>query len=264
MELKKLHMGTMSYGTDTMDEIVSHIENAYEQNRPNYNRAGASASIQPGGGGGIVGISGKGRRDISSRIKDIVQALALCHNVTPVLSSDGTIAYQASSPDEVAIVKWTEQIGVALVFRDIREIHIRVSSSDIHEFEVLRVFPFTSESKRMGIVVRDKLTNEITFYQKGADVVMSRIVQYNDWLDEECGNMAREGLRTLVVAKKRLSEQAYEDFRLRYEHIAILPTKVIIINCYLLDTTKRKLAFTIVMRVSRRWLRAALKVIWNC
>jgi phospholipid-translocating ATPase len=33
----------------------------------------------------------------------------------------------------------------------------------------------------MGIIVRDKLSNEITFYQKGADVVMSRIVQYNDW-----------------------------------------------------------------------------------
>jgi phospholipid-translocating ATPase len=33
----------------------------------------------------------------------------------------------------------------------------------------------------MGIIVRDKLTNEVTFYQKGADVVMNRIVQYNDW-----------------------------------------------------------------------------------
>ncbi|GAB5587710.1 Putative aminophospholipid-translocase [Umbelopsis nana] len=215
MELKKLHMGTMSYGIDTMDEIISHIETAYENTRPNYKRAGTSSNIQPSGG--IVGISVKGRRDISSRIKDIVQALAVCHNVTPVISSDDTIAYQASSPDEVAIVKWTEQIGVALVFRDIREIHLRVASSgDIHEFEVLQVFPFTSESKRMGIIVRDKLSNEITFYQKGADVVMSRIVQYNDWLDEECGNMAREGLRTLVVAKKRLSEQAYEDFRLKY------------------------------------------------
>jgi phospholipid-translocating ATPase len=99
-----------------------------------------------------------------------------------VISADGTIAYQASSPDEVAIVKWTEQVGVGLTFRDIREIHLRIASSgDIDEFEVLQVFPFTSESKRMGIIVRDKMTNEITFYQKGADVVMSRIVQYNDW-----------------------------------------------------------------------------------
>jgi hypothetical protein len=83
MELKKLHMGTMSYGIDTMDEIISHIETAYENTRPNYKRAGTSSNIQPSGG--IVGISGKGRRDISSRIKDIVQALAVCHNVRIIL-----------------------------------------------------------------------------------------------------------------------------------------------------------------------------------
>lgn len=41
---------------------------------------------------------------------------------------------------------------------------------------------------------------------------MSKIVQYTDWLDEECGNMAREGLRTLVVAKKQITEEQYQDF----------------------------------------------------
>lgn len=55
-------------------------------------------------------------------------------------------------------------------------------------------------------------TGEITFYLKGADVVMSGIVQYTDWLEEEVGNMARDGLRTLVVAKKTLTEEQYLDF----------------------------------------------------
>ena len=41
---------------------------------------------------------------------------------------------------------------------------------------------------------------------------MSSMCAYTDWLDEECGNMAREGLRTLVVAKKQLSKDQYEDF----------------------------------------------------
>lgn len=41
---------------------------------------------------------------------------------------------------------------------------------------------------------------------------MNKIVQYTDWLDEECGNMAREGLRTLVVAKKPITEEQYLDF----------------------------------------------------
>src|SRR5437588_9635759 len=134
------------------------------------------------------------------------------------------VTYQASSPDEVAIVKWTESVGLTLVFRDINEIHLRTPHGDILEFKILQIFPFTSENKRMGIVVRDKQTQEITFYEKGADVVMSKIVQYNDWLDEECGNFAREGLRTLVVARKRLSEDAYNDFQERY-FIIILKKK---------------------------------------
>lgn len=51
---------------------------------------------------------------------------------------------------------------------------------------------------------------------KGADTVMKKLVQYNDWLDEACGNMAREGLRTLVVAKKKLDKIELEDFERRY------------------------------------------------
>lgn len=57
------------------------------------------------------------------------------------------------------------------------------------------------------------------FYLKGADVVMASIVQYNDWLEEECGNMAREGLRTLVVAKKNLTEEQYLDFEVNSSNI---------------------------------------------
>lgn len=30
----------------------------------------------------MAGISGKGRRNIAFRVRDIVQALALCHNVS--------------------------------------------------------------------------------------------------------------------------------------------------------------------------------------
>lgn len=41
---------------------------------------------------------------------------------------------------------------------------------------------------------------------------MYAIVQYTDWLEEEVGNMARDGLRTLVVAKKILTEDQYQDF----------------------------------------------------
>lgn len=88
-------------------------------------------------------------------------------------------------------------------------------------FEILEIFPFTSESKRMGIVVRDTSSGEILFLQKGADVVMTKIVLRNDWLEEETANMAREGLRTLVMARKRLSAQMYAEFKERYHEASI-------------------------------------------
>ncbi|CAG8701897.1 42752_t:CDS:10 [Gigaspora margarita] len=206
MELKKLHMGTMAFNYESWDEVRNHLSTAFGKAK-----AGPSTSI-----------TGKGRRDMSLRVKDIILALALCHNVTPVIDSENdTITYQASSPDEVAIVRLTEEVGLTLVFRDVSEIHLRTPDGDVLEYLILQTFPFTSESKRMGIVVKDKTTGEIMFYQKGADVVMSKIVQYNDWLDEECDNMAREGLRTLVVARRKLSEDAYNEFQERFNEAKV-------------------------------------------
>jgi phospholipid-translocating ATPase len=138
-----------------------------------------------------------------------------------VTDDDGALTYQASSPDEVAIVTWTQSVGLTLVFRDRTRIELQTPSGARITFDVLDIFPFTSESKRMGIVVRDTHSGEITFLQKGADVVMAKIVQRNDWLEEETGNMAREGLRTLVMARKRLSAQLYNEFKEKYHEASV-------------------------------------------
>ncbi|KAG6877633.1 hypothetical protein C0993_005454 [Termitomyces sp. T159_Od127] len=213
MEMKKLHMGTMSYGFDSMDEVAHQLEVAFGAGDHGHMR---KASLSTG-----AQLATRGRRDMSSRVRDVVLSLALCHNVTPVGNDDGTVTYQASSPDEVAIVTWTQSIGLTLVFRDRARIDLRTPAGAIISFDVLDIFPFTSESKRMGIVVRDRQTGEITFLQKGADVVMAKIVQRNDWLEEETGNMAREGLRTLVMARKRLGPQLYKDFKTRYHEASV-------------------------------------------
>ena len=47
--------------------------------------------------------------------------------------------------------------------------------------------PFTSESKRMGILLRHVPSGDILFYVKGADAVMSERVVGADWLEEETG-----------------------------------------------------------------------------
>ena len=43
-------------------------------------------------------------------------------------------------------------------------------------YEILKCFPFSSERKRMGIIVRRTSDSKIVFYVKGADDVMRDIV----------------------------------------------------------------------------------------
>ncbi|NXC84162.1 ATP9A ATPase, partial [Cercotrichas coryphoeus] len=232
MVFKRLHLGTVAYGLDSMDEVQSHIFSIYTQ-QPQEPPATKGLSVAT-----------KVRRTMSSRVHEAVRAIALCHNVTPVYESNGVTdqaeaerhyedscrVYQASSPDEVALVQWTESVGLTLVGRDQSSVQLRSPGGHILNFSILQIFPFTYESKRMGIIVRDESSGEITFYMKGADVVMAGIVQYNDWLEEECGNMAREGLRVLVVAKKSLTEEQYQDFEVTYKN------HYITIMCYTLKT----------------------------
>ncbi|CAF3011590.1 unnamed protein product, partial [Rotaria sp. Silwood2] len=126
------------------------------------------------------------------------------------------VSYQASSPDEIAIVEWTKQVGLTLVHRSLKSITLKLNSTQqLFHYQILQIFPFTPETKRMGIILRDEQTNEIIFYLKGADTVMQTVVEYNHWLHEECSNMAREGLRTLVVAKKCLTNEQYQEFEQR-------------------------------------------------
>lgn len=121
--------------------------------------------------------------------------------------------YQASSPDEIALVKFSESVGIRLVDRTFTTMSVVNPLHEVEEYEVLDNFPFTSDRKRMGIVLRDKATRQILFMMKGADSVMIPLVHYSDWLDEECGNMAREGLRTLVFAQRTVPEEEWIDFR---------------------------------------------------
>jgi phospholipid-translocating ATPase len=237
MVFKKIHLGTVAYGNDSFELVASTIQSLSVNDRtPSPSGSVFSTTVM--------------RRPEGWRVWEAVKALALCHNVTPVYDEDDTKSvsveiqsertYQASSPDEIALVKWTEQVGLALVHRDLNSMTLQLtgivkngddasiattttdysisslSQEKTMKFQILQIFPFTSESKRMGIIVQDMTTGEITFYLKGADVVMATIVQYNDWLNEESGNMAREGLRTLVVAKKTLTSEQYGDFETKY------------------------------------------------
>lgn len=116
MEMKKLHLGTASFSAD--DPSIYEL-------------------LQSSGSGHPLSPSTPGHskpyksRDLSFRLSEFLLAMALCHNVTPVRddnapnssSSDGandaisnnrpkSQQYEASSPDEVAIVKFVDSVGI--------------------------------------------------------------------------------------------------------------------------------------------------------
>ena len=68
-------------------------------------------------------------------------------------------------------------------------------------YTILANFPFSSDTKRMGIVMRHNATGRLIFYLKGAETVMKNKVRPNQRvvIDESCDNLANEGLRTLVI-----------------------------------------------------------------
>ena len=239
MDLKKIHVGTVSYANEAMDEVRTYIRQGFSTGVTNdgtqttflVTPSSTYASTSAGAS------TTRTRREIGSRVRDLVLALALCHNVTPSTEEDegqSITTYQASSPDEIAIVRWAENVGLRLLHRDRHTITLQSvdTSRVVVRVKILEVFPFTSAGKRMGIILQFsqgaesavssvESPAEVWFYQKGADTVMTSIVAANDWLDEETANMAREGLRTLVVGRRKLSIQQYNDFSTRYKQASM-------------------------------------------
>jgi phospholipid-translocating ATPase len=115
-------------------------------------------------------------------------------------------------------VKFTSTLGLELVSRDSSRVKIKHRLRTL-EFEILNVFPFSSERKRMGIVLKEVGSSDKIFYIKGADVVMKPLVRETSrgFIDEECENLAREGLRTLVVGSRVVKAAEYERFRQSFE-----------------------------------------------
>jgi phospholipid-translocating ATPase len=87
------------------------------------------------------------------------------------------------------------------------------------EYEILANFPFSSETKRMGILVKHIESNRLIFYLKGAEVVMEEKVQENSqaFLRENCESLASAGLRTLVISQKYLTWEEYDSWKRKYE-----------------------------------------------
>ena len=160
-------------------------------------------------------------RNKNNIIRDAITSMLICNNVTPIVdvTNQENITYQASSPDEIALVKFAETLNMQLIYRSDKKIKIQNANETEEEYEILANFPFSSETKRMGIVVKNKKYGHIIFYLKGAENVIKNFTkpEYESYINENTENLAEKGLRTLVLTQKMLSIEEFETWNKEYK-----------------------------------------------
>uniref|UniRef100_A0A8D2P5E6 Phospholipid-transporting ATPase n=1 Tax=Zosterops lateralis melanops TaxID=1220523 RepID=A0A8D2P5E6_ZOSLA len=133
---------------------------------------------------------------------------------------EGELRYEAESPDEAALVYAARAYNCSLVGRLSDQVSVELPHLGTLSFEVLHTLGFDSIRKRMSVVVRHPLTDEINVYTKGADsVVMDLLLPYDprgkhqkkirSKTQNYLNLYAVDGLRTLCIAKRVLSKEEY-------------------------------------------------------
>uniref|UniRef100_A0A7M4EY11 Phospholipid-transporting ATPase n=1 Tax=Crocodylus porosus TaxID=8502 RepID=A0A7M4EY11_CROPO len=132
---------------------------------------------------------------------------------------EGELRYEAESPDEAALVYAARAYNCTLVGRLSDQVSIELPHLGTLTFEVLHTLGFDSIRKRMSVVVRHPITDEINVYTKGADSVIMDLLlpcssgKHQKKIESKTQNYlnlyAVDGLRTLCIAKRVLSKDEY-------------------------------------------------------
>ncbi|XP_069628451.1 phospholipid-transporting ATPase VB isoform X2 [Haliaeetus albicilla] len=164
-------------------------------------------------------LQGKGSTDIGSASLDEVFK-SVTNSSLPT-----DFCYEAESPDEAALVYAAQAYSFTLVSRTPEQVTVRLPQGTLLTFDILYTLGFDSVRKRMSVVVRHPLTKAIVVYTKGADSVImdlledsskaeisaeKRMKRIKEKTQKHLDYYARDGLRTLCIAKKVLNEDDFQ------------------------------------------------------
>ncbi|KAK6919100.1 P-type ATPase, N-terminal [Dillenia turbinata] len=159
---------------------------------------------------------------VSTSSPDVIRFLsimAICNTVVPTKSKSGTISYKAQSQDEDALVNAAANLHMALVSKSGNMIEINYNGSSV-QYELLDTLEFTSDRKRMSVVVRDCQNGKVILMSKGADEAIlpySDPGQHTKIFSEAVEQYAQLGLRTLCLAWRELMEDEYREWSLMFK-----------------------------------------------
>ncbi|MCJ1296601.1 hypothetical protein MMC34_008167 [Xylographa carneopallida] len=125
--------------------------------------------------------------------KAFILSIALCHTCVPETKPDGTVGFQATSPDELALLEAAKEMGYLLTNRQAGTLTIKSSVGGafvIEEYHILHVIEFTSDRKRMSVIVRTP-HGRISLYCKGADSTVKGLLRLSELAMQKSGDVAR-------------------------------------------------------------------------
>ncbi|XP_060847824.1 probable phospholipid-transporting ATPase IA isoform X3 [Rhopalosiphum padi] len=153
-------------------------------------------------------------------ILEFLRIMSICHTVIPEKSKlTDEIVYNASSPDEQALVNGSQQFGFTFHTRCPTSITITTLYGE-ETYEILNIIEFTNSRKRMSVIVRTP-DGQIKLFCKGADTgIIKRLSKsgekYKNQTLMHLNDFARSGYRTLCFAYKNISESFYNKWKDEY------------------------------------------------
>lgn len=142
----------------------------------------------------------------------------------PLTSS---LCYEAESPDEAALVYAARAYQCTLQSRTPEQVVVDFAALGPLTFQLLHILPFDSVRKRMSVVVRHPLSNQVVVYTKGADSTIMELLSVaspdgpglekqqmmiREKTQKHLEDYAKRGLRTLCIAKRVMSDTEYAEW----------------------------------------------------
>ncbi|CAM4528908.1 unnamed protein product [Lepidochelys kempii] len=148
-------------------------------------------------------------------VHEFFRLLSLCHTVMPEEKNAGELVYQVQSPDEGALVTAARNFGFIFKSRTPETITVE-EMGKLVTYQLLAILDFNNIRKRMSVIVQSP-DGQIKLYCKGADTILfERLHPSNEELMSLTSNhleeFAGEGLRTLALAYKNLTEEHFKEW----------------------------------------------------
>ena len=212
MEFKRFSAGPIEYGTDSPKEG----EYALGVTNVNFHDPKFDKHINDE------------NHENHAVLSKFLEALGLCHTVIPEPKKDPKtgqdyIVYNASSPDELALVNGARHLGFSFEDRDEDGNMVCQTRQGERRYKLLNIIEFDSARKRMSVIVKTP-ENKYLIICKGADSIIEKRLRKDQvalkktqrYLD----GYAKVGLRTLLIASKEVPEEFYLKWEQKYRAAA--------------------------------------------